>query len=196
LDGVARSAAASPRNLDNMKTTNGDPRYPIGPFTPPDSYTTAVRARFIHEVEEAPARMREAVSGLSREQLVTPYRDGGWTVAQVVHHVPDSHLNSYMRCKLALTEEEPTIKAYDEDRWAHLPDGSDPATVPGSLALLEALHGRWTKLLRSLSETDLARTLVHPENGRMTLDRVLAVYAWHGRHHVAHVTRLKERMGW
>lgn len=177
-------------------TTNGDPRYPIGPFTPPEAYTPAVRARFIQEIEEAPARLRQAVAGLSSERLLTPYRDGGWSVAQVVHHVPDSHMNSYTRCKFALTEEEPTIKSYDEDKWARLADGSDPATVPGSLALLEALHSRWTKLLRSLSETDLARTLVHPENGRMTLDRVLAVYAWHGRHHVAHVTRLRERMGW
>jgi hypothetical protein len=177
-------------------TTNGDPRYPVGPFTAPEAYTPALRTRFIDEIAEAPARLRYAVAGLSGEQLLTPYRDGGWTVAQVVHHVPDSHLNSYLRCKLALTTDEPTINSYDEDKWAHLADGGDPATVPGSLLLLESLHARWTKLLRSLSETDLARTLVHPENGRMTLDRVLAVYSWHGRHHVAHVTRLRERMGW
>jgi hypothetical protein len=173
-----------------------DPRYPVGKFNRKEELTPAERRAMIEDISVVPIHMREAVNGLTPAQLDTPYREGGWTLRQVVHHVPDSHLNSYMRCKLALTEEEPTIKAYDEDRWAHLPDGSDPATVPGSLALLEALHGRWTKLLRSLSETDLARTLVHPENGRMTLDRVLAVYAWHGRHHVAHVTRLKERMGW
>src|SRR5262249_49740106 len=133
--------------------TTGDPRYPIGPFTPPDAYTPEARTRFIAQIEEAPHRLREAVSGLSSEQLRTPYREGGWTVAQVVHHVPDSHVNSYTRFKLALTEECPTIKDYDETAWAGLADAGDPAGVPTSLALLESLHARWTKLLRTLSET-------------------------------------------
>ena len=139
--------------------------------------------------------MRAAVAGLTPEQLDTPYRPGGWTVRQVVHHVPDSHINSYVRFKLALTEEEPTIKPYDEARWAKL---ADTATTPVevSLTLLDSLHSRWVPLLQSLTEADFARQFRHPELGMVRLDRNLALYAWHGKHHVAHITSLRERMGW
>ncbi|MGA9528895.1 MAG: bacillithiol transferase BstA [Terriglobales bacterium] len=171
-----------------------DPRYPIGKF----SYTGAVSAeqkkQFLDEIEQAPTRLLEAVRGLSDVQLDTPYRDGGWTVRQVVHHVPDSHMNCYIRFKLALTENEPTIKPYMEDRWAELPDSLQP--IENSLAMLEILHRRWMIILRNLSDADWKLTFRHPELGPMTLEKTLALYAWHGRHHVAHVTRLKERMGW
>jgi uncharacterized damage-inducible protein DinB len=172
-----------------------DLRFPIGNFRAPATTTEAERAAFIEQIEAAPARLREAVHGLGREQLETPYRPGGWTVRQVVHHVPDSHLNSYMRFRLALTEDEPTIKPYQEDRWAELPDArTAPPEV--SLDLLEALHRRWTRLLRSLTPPDWQRRFRHPELGLMTLERTLALYAWHGRHHVAHVTSLRDRLGW
>jgi len=173
-----------------------DPRYPVGQFQPPDTPTPGLRARFIEEVEATPLLLASAVSGLTREQLLTPYREGGWTVAQVVHHVPDSHLNSYTRFKLALTEDAPAVKDYEENAWAALPDGIDPAGVPTSLTLLEALHGRWVKLLKSMDTAQFSRTFQHPQRGRVTLDLNLAIYAWHGRHHVAHVTALRERMGW
>jgi uncharacterized damage-inducible protein DinB len=139
--------------------------------------------------------MRTAVAGLSDEQLNTPYRPAGWTVRQVVHHVPESHMNSYVRFKLALTEEEPTIKPYFEDRWAQL-DDANQAPVGLSLDLLDALHGRWVWFLRSLKDADFQRTFRHPELGTVSLDRNIALYAWHGRHHVAHITSLRERMGW
>ena len=172
-----------------------DLRYPIGPFSFPDASTTADRARWIDEIARTPAEMRAAVAGLSAEQLDTPYREGGWTVRQVVHHVPDSHLNALIRFKFALTEDEPTIKPYDENQWAKLADYRlTPVEV--SLALLEALHDRWVRLLRSMSEADFQRTFIHPESGRWRLDQYLAQYAWHGRHHTAHITTLRQRMGW
>ena len=139
--------------------------------------------------------MRAALKGLSDKQLNTPYRDGGWTVRQVVHHVPDSHMNAYVRFKLAMTEDSPTIKPYLEDRWAQLPD-TESTRVDVSLALLESLHERWLQLLRSLKEEDWKRTFKHPELGERRLDQTAALYAWHGRHHVAHVTVLRQRMGW
>ncbi len=172
-----------------------DLRYPIGKFQAPPSYVPVVRATFIRQIEEAPARLREAVSGLSERQLDHPYREGGWTVRQVVHHLPDSHMNSYIRFKLAVTEDEPTIKPYDEAQWAKLHDATTGA-VEVSLALLEALHHRWVLFLRSLSEAQLSRTFRHPELGMISLDQNLALYAWHGRHHVAHITALRDRMGW
>ena len=133
--------------------------------------------------------------GLSPEQLDTPYRPEGWTVRQVVHHVPESHMNAYVRFKLALTEDHPTIKPYDEDAWAKLPDVAiTPIEV--SLQLLAALHSRWVDLLRSMQPSDFARTLFHPERGLLTLDQMLAMYAWHSAHHLAHITSLRERMGW
>jgi uncharacterized damage-inducible protein DinB len=155
----------------------------------------AWRAARIAEIDAAPAALRAAVAGLSEEQLATPYRPGGWTVRQVVHHLPDSHANAYVRFKLALTEDNPTIKPYLEARWAELPDNAG-TPVEVSLGLLEALHRRWVVLLRGMGPEDFARPLTHPEKGRLSLDQMLALYAWHGRHHVAHVTSLTERMGW
>ena len=139
--------------------------------------------------------MRGAVAGLTNVQLDTPYRDGGWTVRQVVHHVPDSHMNSYIRFKLALTEHEPTIKPYDEQIWANLLDART-APVDPSLELLEGLHQRWAILLRSLTEDDVQRKFFHPELGTVTVDQYIALYAWHGKHHVAHITSIRERNGW
>ena len=172
-----------------------DRRYPIGPFVPPAAYSPQVRAEFIAHVAEAPARLRAAVRGLNESQLRTAYRDGGWTVAQVVHHLPDSHMNSYVRFKLAATEDSPTVKSYDEALWAELPDASLTDITP-SLTLLESLHRRWVAFLRSLPNEQFERTFRHPEIGTVSLDRNLALYAWHGRHHVAHITTLRERMGW
>jgi hypothetical protein len=172
-----------------------DLQYPIGPFAWPADVSADQRRRYIDEIEQAPAHLRTAVAGLTGDQLDTPYRTGGWTVRQVAHHVPDSHLNSYLRFKLALTEDEPTIKPYDQSRWAELGDVR-MAPVETSLVLLESLHHRWVSLLRSLSDADFARTFRHPEIGIVRLDKNLALYAWHGRHHVAHITSLRERMAW
>jgi hypothetical protein len=172
-----------------------DPRYPIGPFTPPDDAVTAAeRSGWIDRIAATPAALRAAVAGLSDAQLDTPYRDGGWTVRQLCHHVPDSHLNAYVRFKLGLTEEQPEVRPYDEKRWAELPDCAGPIAV--SLALLDALHERWVGLLRSLPEEAWQRSIRHPEWGVLRLDTVLAQYAWHGDHHVAHVTELRRRRGW
>jgi hypothetical protein len=172
-----------------------DLRYPVGPFVAETVPDDAWRQARIAEIEELPARLRAAVHGLSPEQLGTPYRPDGWTVLQVVNHVPDSHMNGYSRFRWGLTEEQTTIKLYKENLWAEL---ADSRTVPPevSLALLDALHLRWVTLLRSLSPGDWKRTLVHPENGVVDLDRLLGLYAWHGRHHTAHITALRERMGW
>ncbi len=177
------------------QTSSADPRYPIGRFHYSGPLSDEGRAEAIQRIAEAPARLRAAVAGLNDAQLDTPYREGGWTVRQVVHHVPDSHMNSYVRVRLALTEEEPLIKPYDEARWAELRDSShEPVEV--SLVLLEALHSRWVTLLRSLDEEGWARTFRHPETGPVSLDRAAALYAWHGRHHTAHITELRERKGW
>ncbi len=174
---------------------SSDLRYPIGRFEPPKTSTPELRARWLDEIEAAPARMRAAVEGLSAKQLDTPYREGGWTVRQVVHHVPDSHLNAYIRLKLALTEDEPTIKPYMEARWAELPD-SRVVPISVSLTLLETVHERFMALWRSLTEEQWQRTFRHPEWGTVTLSFHCALYAWHGRHHVAHITSLRERAGW
>src|ERR1700704_4909659 len=163
-----------------------DLQYPIGRFEWRGAKFAADRRRLIDAIDQAPANLRAAVEDLSEQQLDTPYRPGGWTVRQVTHHVPDSHMNAYIRFRLALTEDEPTIKPYDESRWAELADART-APVETSLALLEALHLRWAMLLRSLSEADFARQFRHPELGVVSLDKNLALYAWHGRHHVAHV---------
>jgi hypothetical protein len=172
-----------------------DLAYPIGKFKWSGPGSAADRARRIDEIAAAPAALRKAVAGLTDAQLETPYRPDGWTVRQVVHHVPDSHMNAYVRFKLALTEDAPTIKPYDEAAWAKLADvkAVPPAT---SLALLAALHERWVALLRSFGEADWARTFRHPDLGVVPLEKNLAIYAWHGRHHVAHVTALRERMAW
>jgi uncharacterized damage-inducible protein DinB len=175
--------------------TTPDLRYPIGRFKFPDSVTAEEREELITAIEAAPDGLRRAVSDLDDVQLSTPYRPGGWTVRQLVHHVPDSHMNAYVRFRLALTEDQPTIKPYAEDRWAQLADAT-AAPVADSLDLLDALHRRWTALLRSMSDVDFARTFRHPDLGLVRLDRNLALYAWHGRHHIAHATALRERMGW
>ena len=172
-----------------------DLRYPTGRFTPPEQPTNDTRATAIDVIEETPALMRRAIQGLDEDQLDTPYRDGGWTIRQVVHHVPDSHLNAYIRLKLALTEPTPVIKPYDENAWAKLID-STAVPVDVSLNLLEAVHRRWVALLRHMSEEDFRREYVHPETGRHALDHLLALYAWHGPHHIAHITGVRARMGW
>lgn len=169
-------------------------RYPIGKFQP-SAASEQNRKQFLAQIEETPKKLRAAVTGLSREQLNTPYRDGGWTVQQVVHHLADSHMNAYTRFKLALTEDEPTIKPYNETRWAELSD-SKTTPVESSLSLMDALHERWMNLLRGMSAGDFARKMKHPERGAMSLDDTLALYAWHGRHHVAHITNLRSRQNW
>jgi hypothetical protein len=173
----------------------GDPRFPIGKFHFEGPLSPDQRAKMIGEIEAAPAQLRAAVKNLSPQQLDTPYRDGGWTVRQVVHHVPESHMNAYVRFKLALTEDEPTIKPYAEDRWAKL-DDVQLTPIEISLALLESLHTRWVTLLRTLKPQDWQRNFRHPELGVVSLDRNLGLYAWHGRHHVAHVTELRKAKGW
>lgn len=170
-------------------------RYPVGRFDPHAIVAHAERAALIDSIAAAPSRLRAAVAGLTESQLDTPYRDAGWTVRQVVHHVPDSHLNAYIRFRWALTEATPTIKTYNEKAWAELPDAAR-APVEMSLDLLEALHARWVLLLRSLSEPDFARTFLHPEWGKMQIATLLRLYEWHGRHHVAHITKLRSRKGW
>jgi len=172
-----------------------DPRYPIGKYKAPATVTPALRQQAIAQIAETPAKLREALRGLSEAQLDTPYREGGWTVRQVVHHLADSHLNAYLRLRLALTEEKPTIKPYEEAKWAELEDAKR-APIEVSLALLEPLHDRWVRLLRSLRAEDYSRTLMHPEHGVRTLDWLLFTYAWHGAHHTAHITELRKQKGW
>jgi hypothetical protein len=172
-----------------------DPRYPIGKFKFDGSPSEEQRSKLIENIQEAPATLRTAIKNLTPEQIETPYRDGGWTVRQVVHHVPESHMNAYVRFKLALTEDEPTIKPYMEDLWAGTPDvHSTPLEV--SLTLLTSLHDRWVHLLRSLKPAEWKRTFRHPEIGVVSLEKTLALYSWHGQHHVAHITELRKRMGW
>jgi len=173
-----------------------DLKYPVGKFDFDALIAEADHARLIDEIAATPAALRAAVTGLSRDQLETRYRPGGWTVKQVVHHVPDSHMNAYSRFKLALTEDEPTIKPYDETKWAELPD-SQKVAAEVSLRLVEAIHERWVPLLRSMDSADFRRGFRHPDHGRvLTLQQVLGLYAWHGRHHVAHITTLRDREGW
>jgi hypothetical protein len=172
-----------------------DVRYPIGRFTPDPNPTPETRNRHIQQISGMPSRMRRAVAGLNEDQLNTPYREGGWTVRQVVHHVPDSHLNAYIRFKWAMTEDSPTIKPYDEVAWAELKD-SQLTPVEVSLTLLESLHARWTTLLQSLKADDFQRRFTHPDSGPHDVDWLLSLYSWHGDHHVAHITSLRERMGW
>jgi DinB superfamily len=171
-----------------------DPRYPIGNFQRQDSYSVADREGFIRTLEQLPAQFRAAFAGLNAEQLETPYREGGWTLRQLVHHVPDSHMNFYVRLKMALTEENPMIKPYAEELWAKLPDSSLPIEV--SLSLLEGIHIRLTAILRSLHGDNWARTYTHPANGLTRLDAALALYDWHSRHHLGHAVNLRTKMGW
>jgi hypothetical protein len=170
-------------------------RYPVGEFQSRDQLNSAERRELIDQIAAAPARLRDAARGLDERRLDTPYRDGGWTVRQVVHHLPDSHLNAYTRLKLALTEHEPVIKPYDQSAWAMLPDSAQ-VPIETSLVLLEKVHERFVTILRSMKEEEFARKLTHPEHGLMTLDWLVAMYAWHGRHHVAHITTLRDRQRW
>ena len=175
-------------------TEPNDPRYPIGRFNAAEAATGEARAANLEALRLAPENLRAAVSGLGDAQLDTPYREDGWTVRQVVHHLADSHANAYIRFKLALTEECPTVKTYDEAAWAKLADSLEP--IEGSLAIFGALHERWLALLQSLRDEDFQKGFVHPDTGRQTLEMSLARYAWHGRHHIAHVTSLRARQGW
>lgn len=176
-------------DLDSLK-------YPIGKFSPQGAITMEQIQQWISEIQLLPEKLRNAVAGLTDEQLNTPYRPEGWTLRQVVHHVADSHMNSYCRFKLALTEDQPTIRPYFEDRWAELVDGKD-TPIEVSLRLLESLHERWVILLQSLTEEDWKRAFYHPENEVFVgLGYNAGLYAWHGLHHTAHITSLKERMGW
>lgn len=172
-----------------------DLRYPIGHFSAPASSIAGIRMAHIQTLRALPDQLQAAVSGLSGARLDTPYREGGWTVRQVVHHVADSHANSYVRFKLALTEDWPTIKPYDEAAWANLADSRSMPVEP-SLSFINALHARWVALLESLSEEDFQRGYNHPAMGRQNLATALALYAWHSRHHTAHITNLRVRMDW
>ena len=172
-----------------------DPRYPIGKFSYTGPLTAEQKQQCLTDIEQTPTRLRAALRGLSEQQLDTPYRDGGWTVRQVVHHVADSHAMSLTRFKLALTEDWPTIKPYNEAAWAELAD-SKSLPIDDSIAMIQALHGRWVALLESMTEGDFKKGYVHPENGRQDLAKALAIYEWHSRHHVAHITALRARQGW
>lgn len=172
-----------------------DLRYPIGRFQKKETISATERAEMIDGIAQTPSKLRAAVKGLSPQQLDAPYRPEGWTVRQLVHHVADSHMNAYIRFKLSLTEEQPTIKPYDEKKWAELGDTRD-TPIDVSLTMMEALHRRWDVLMRSVAPGDFARTFRHPEMGVMNLDALVQLYHWHGRHHVAHITSLRERNGW
>ncbi|MCM3738476.1 bacillithiol transferase BstA [Bacillus cytotoxicus] len=171
-----------------------DLRFPIGPFTYEETITQGAIENWIKQIENLPTELKQAIKDLDTTQLDTPYRPGGWTVRQVVHHIADSHMNSYIRFKLALTENNPTIKPYMEGQWADLPDSELPVDI--SLALLESLHKRWVTLLQSMKPTDFEKTFHHPETGSNKLDVTIGLYAWHGRHHTAHITSLRNRLGW
>jgi len=172
-----------------------DPRYPVGKFAMPTSISPALRQTAIEEIANAPAKLRSAVAGLTDSQLETPYREGGWTLRQVVHHMADSHLNAYIRLRLGLTETEPTIKAYQEADWARLEDAQH-APVEVSLKLLEPLHDRWVRLLRTVTPEQYARPIRHSESGLKNVEWLLFLYSWHGRHHTAHITELRKQKGW
>jgi len=171
------------------------PSHPIGTFAYHEYPSADDRAAAIRSIRELPARLRAAVAGLSRERLDTSYREGGWTVRQVAHHIADSHLNAFVRFKLAITEDNPRIKPYKQDAWAAMPDGRS-ADVESSLSLVEGLHARWAVLLQNLGSSDWARTVDHPERGKISLDYTLELYAWHSLHHVAQITSLRQRKGW
>ena len=169
-------------------------KYPIGTFQFDDEITNSVTSVWINKIEDLPRLLRDAVKNLGNEQLDTAYRSGGWTVRQVIHHLADSHMNAYVRFKLALTEENPVIKPYDEVKWAELSDYSLP--IETSLVLLETLHQRWTHLLRSLTPADMEKTFIHPDSGKVLIGQNIGIYAWHGKHHLAHITSLCDRKGW
>ena len=170
-------------------------KYPVGTFTLDKDATAEKRAAWIAEIAGLPLAVRRGVQGLSPEQLDTPYREGGWSTRQIVHHLADSQMNAFLRFKLGLTEQNPRISAFDQNAWARTVDGMKSAVAP-SLAIIQGVHGRWAELLASLAPADFARTYAHPERGPEPLERTLQLYAWHGRHHLAHVTSLRERKGW
>jgi len=178
-----------------MQPETPDLRYPIGKMTMPTTFDDIYIKVAIYDIETLPAKLRTVVKGMSVSQLLTPYRPDGWTIAQVVNHVADSHVNAYIRTKLAMTEVEPPIKAYDEKAWAETIDAKS-TNIEDSLNIIEGVHARWVEFLKTLSLEDFNRTLVHSENGKMNCQRLLAIYAWHGKHHTAHITSLKEKMGW
>jgi hypothetical protein len=181
--------------MSSLLQAHPDLRFPIGRYQAPAGIDASLRDEWISELEALPEKLRKAVAGASDTQLDTPYRPGGWTVRQVVHHLPDSHINSYVRFRLALTEDTPTIKSYEEGRWAELPDARRSPIGP-SLLLLDGLHRRFTALLRSLTPEEFAKTFRHPELGEVRLDWALGLYAWHSRHHVAHINNLRLREKW
>lgn len=191
IDATAHANSPEPDN----EGPDFELRFPIGRFEHIDELGPEERVRKIAHIKSAPLRLEQALKGLNDLQLDTPYRSGGWTVRQVVHHLPDSHLNGYLRMKWALTEDEPTIKPYNQDAWSTLPDAKS-GSIAMSLALLDAVHRRWAHLLGSMTPDQYHRKMHHPESGTMTLDCVLAEYAWHGRHHIAHITSLRDRRGW
>ncbi len=171
-----------------------DLRFPIGKRVPRDSHTAASRAAALATVRDTPAKIRAAVNGLTDSQMDTPYRPGGWTVRQLVHHMADSHMNAYIRTRLALTEDNPPIKPYDEAAWAELADKSCP--IEPSLNIIDAVHLRWMAIFNSMTPEQFARTMFHPEHGKISIDALVEIYAWHGPHHTAHATELRKRNGW
>jgi hypothetical protein len=180
---------------DVLELQEVDPRYPVGKFRRPAAVTHEDRAVAIAAIAEMPAKLSEALKGLAAQQLATPYREGGWTVQQLVHHIADSHMNAFVRVRLALTEDWPTIAAYDEKAWAMLHDSTN-APVGWSVVLVENLHARWVMLLKSMKDEQWERGVKHPERGPMSLEMATLLYAWHSKHHVAHITSLREREGW
>ncbi|WP_163099969.1 YfiT family bacillithiol transferase [Peribacillus alkalitolerans] len=171
-----------------------DLRYPIGKYVFNEEISRETIDTWIEEIYNTPTKLRQAVQNLGDNQLDTPYRPEGWTIRQVIHHLVDSHMNSYVRFKLALTEDNPTIKPYSEDRWAELPDSKLPIEI--SLDLLGALHKRWVYVLRNISPTELKKTFQHPDSGEITLEQNIGLYDWHCRHHIAHITSLRKRLNW
>jgi len=172
-----------------------DLRFPVGDFKAPASYSDSQRAAMLQDIADLPSKLRAAVAGLNDQQLDTPYRDGGWTVRQTVHHVADSHVNSYIRVRFAATEINPTIMPYPEAVWAELADAKH-APVESSLQILEGLHSRWVTLFQSFKPEDWNRTMFHPERGKLDMNVILALYSWHSKHHVAHITELRKRKSW
>ena len=172
-----------------------DVRYPVGHLEVRKNLNAGDRRALVETIAACPRNLRAAVAGLNEQQLETPYRDGGWTVRQVVHHLPESHMNAYMRLKLALTENEPTVKPYDEAAWANTAD-VQTTPIEVSMTLLDSLHARWDNIWRSMSDEDFSRKLVHPDHGGVDVNWLVQMYAWHSRHHVAHITALRERSGW
>jgi uncharacterized damage-inducible protein DinB len=177
-----------------MSLQEVDPRYPVGKFVVPETITPDERTGAIATLAELPEQLRNAVDGLDAAQLNTPYRDGGWTVRQLVHHIADSHMNAFIRIRLALTEDWPVIKPYDEKAWATLHDAAAP--VEWSLELVESLHARWVMMLQALKQEQWIRGYKHPENGPVSVETATLMYAWHSQHHVAHITRLRSKENW